>query len=226
MVKINLGSGFVGLDGWLNYDNSVVARLSKVPGLIPLCVKIGILPAGYLSIRWPPIILHDCRKGIPLDSDSVDYVYSSHFMEHLYRHEVFALLKECHRVLKPSGRIRVVLPDLDSLIALYQKRDLTAFSETPPSDTVKPTYADMFVANFFPFEMNTAEKPSLRQRSQELFLRRHKWMYNEESFGNMLTNTGFKAVKRKAFRDSEQEDVRRIDAHEEVSFYLEAEPDK
>src|SRR3989339_897550 len=112
MIKVNLGSGFVGLEGWLNYDNSIVARFSKIPCLIRFCVRLGILPTGYLNVRWPPVILHDCRKGIPLKDSSVDFIYTSHFFEHLYRYEVFALLKECYRVLKPSGKIRIVIPDI------------------------------------------------------------------------------------------------------------------
>ncbi|MDD4869467.1 MAG: methyltransferase domain-containing protein [Kiritimatiellae bacterium] len=226
MIKVNLGSGFVGLDGWLNYDNSIVARLSKYPIIIRLLVNIGLLPSGYLNIKWPPIILHDCRKGIPLEDNSVDYIYTSHFLEHLYRHEVFALLKECHRVLKTSGLIRIVLPDLDRIIDAYVKSNIRAFSEIFPDDVVAPTYADMFVSNFFPYEMNTGKRPLLTEKLKEHFLRRHKWMYNKESFGKILAYQHFKNIKQKTFLESNMDDVRYLDAHKEISFYLEAEPDK
>lgn len=47
MLKVNLGSGFQGLPDWVNLDNSIVARASRVPGLIPLLVRLRLLPAGY-----------------------------------------------------------------------------------------------------------------------------------------------------------------------------------
>jgi len=48
-------------------------------------------------------------------SSSVDAVYSSHNIEHVFAHEVPVVLKEFHRVLKPGGIAIVTCPDLQSV---------------------------------------------------------------------------------------------------------------
>ena len=48
-------------------------------------------------------------------SASVDAVYSSHNLEHLYAHQVPVALREFHRVLKDGGLLLVTLPDLQSV---------------------------------------------------------------------------------------------------------------
>ncbi len=222
-VKVNLGSGFIGLNDWINYDNSVVARFGRYRCVTKVLVALNLLPAGYLDITWPPITLHDCRKGLPLPDNSVDFIYSSHFLEHLYRHEVVAILKECYRVLKPSGRIRVVLPDLDTFVAMYQGRDKTPFPGADIEDAVPVMPADLLVALFFPHELNLCTPPSRIQRFQERFLHRHKWMYTVESFTVLLRYAGFRTVEQKGYRESICADVQKLDVLPEVSFYLEAE---
>lgn len=226
MIKVNLGSGFVGLEGWLNFDNSVLAHLSRWPGLIKLLVRFGALPAGYLSVKWPPLVLHDCRKGLPLESNSVDFIYTSHFLEHLYRYEMVDLLKECHRVLKPTGRMRVVLPDLDLLVEYYRKHSMDDFARWVPKDREVWTYADMFVVNFYAFEMGGMTKPPLMDRIREKFLRRHMWMYNAESFSGIMKHLHFKEIEKKAYRESSLPEVQQLDFHQENSFYIEAMADK
>ncbi len=47
--------------------------------------------------------------------DSVDAVYSSHNIEHLYPHEVALALREVRRVLKPSGFALIALPDMQEV---------------------------------------------------------------------------------------------------------------
>lgn len=222
-VKVNLGSGFIGLADWINYDNSVVARFGRYRWVTKALVALKLLPAGYLDIAWPPITCHDCRKGLPLADGSADFIYSSHFLEHLHRHEVVAILKECFRVLKPSGRIRVALPDLDTFVAMYQGRDKTPFPGADTQDAVPVTTADLFVALFYPHDLNLCTPPSRIQRFQERFLHRHKWMYTAESFAALLRHVGFQKVERKGYRESVCADVQRLDVLPEVSFYLEAE---
>jgi predicted SAM-dependent methyltransferase len=50
---------------------------------------------------------------LPFESSSLAFVYSEHFLEHLFLDEALSLLKECHRVLGPGGVIRTVVPDAD-----------------------------------------------------------------------------------------------------------------
>lgn len=58
-------------------------------------------------------------ETLPFDSNSISLVYSSHFFEHIPLHQVPSFLKECHRVLKPGGVIRLVLPDFEEMCREY-----------------------------------------------------------------------------------------------------------
>jgi len=46
---------------------------------------------------------------------SIDAVYSSHNIEHVFPHEVASVFSEFHRVLKPSGFVVIYCPDLESV---------------------------------------------------------------------------------------------------------------
>ena len=48
-------------------------------------------------------------------NESVDAVFSSHNLEHLYAHEVPVALSEFHRVLKPGGFALITLPDIQAV---------------------------------------------------------------------------------------------------------------
>ena len=50
-----------------------------------------------------------------VESGSVDAIYSSHNIEHVYPHEVPIVLNEFFRVLKEDGIVVVVCPDLQSV---------------------------------------------------------------------------------------------------------------
>jgi ubiquinone/menaquinone biosynthesis C-methylase UbiE len=51
-----------------------------------------------------------------ISSESVDAVWSSHNIEHLYHHEVPIALREFWRVLKPGGFALIATPDLNAVI--------------------------------------------------------------------------------------------------------------
>lgn len=61
----------------------------------------------------------DLRNGIPYPDQSFTIVYHSHLLEHLQKVEAKFLIDECYRVLKPSGIIRVVVPDLEQIVRMY-----------------------------------------------------------------------------------------------------------
>ena len=60
-----------------------------------------------------------------LDDASVDAVFSSHNIEHLYPHEVPIALAEFYRVLKPGGFVLLTCPDLQSVCARVANDQLT-----------------------------------------------------------------------------------------------------
>jgi predicted SAM-dependent methyltransferase len=68
---------------------------------------------GYIGIDKLPLqgvdIIADMETGLPfLPDDSVDEIYTSHFIEHIDNLELF--LRECHRVMKPSGILNIYVP--------------------------------------------------------------------------------------------------------------------
>ena len=57
------------------------------------------------------------------DDATFSEVYASHVLEHFdYNGELSMTLKEWYRVLKPSGRLYVSVPDIDVLAALFLDR--------------------------------------------------------------------------------------------------------
>ena len=65
------------------------------------------------------VLAHDLRKGIPYEDETFDMVYHSHIIEHFNREEAHAFIKECYRILKPSGIIRIAFPDLEQIALNY-----------------------------------------------------------------------------------------------------------
>lgn len=62
----------------------------------------------------------DCRDLSFLADASCDEIYASHVIEHLgYDRDVGRALKEFHRVLVPGGRLRLSVPCMDTLCALF-----------------------------------------------------------------------------------------------------------
>ncbi|UZK66245.1 class I SAM-dependent methyltransferase [Sphingomonas sp. M1-B02] len=64
-----------------------------------------------------PDIVGTITDMVAVESDSVDAVYSSHNLEHVYAHEVPRVLAEFRRVIKPEGFAVVTCPDLESVAA-------------------------------------------------------------------------------------------------------------
>lgn len=89
---LNLGCGKRFHSAWTNVDNNVSS---------------------------PFVIRHDLLKGIPFPDDSFDVVYHSHLLEHFPRRDAAPFLRECYRVLKRRGIIRIVVPDLERIARLY-----------------------------------------------------------------------------------------------------------
>lgn len=69
---------------------------------------------------------------------SVDAVYSSHNIEHLYPHEVPLALAEFRRVLKPDGFAIVTCPDLQAVAELVAQDKLTQPAYQSPAGPITP----------------------------------------------------------------------------------------
>ncbi len=67
----------------------------------------------------PEVIAHDLRTRFPFADASFDAVYGSHVLEHLEPATAKALLRDCFRIIKPEGIVRIAVPDLESIARLY-----------------------------------------------------------------------------------------------------------
>lgn len=106
------------------------------------------LPA-YFQKRWQEIRLdidpdaHPDILGTALDmsavpSHSVDAVYSSHMLEHLYAHELTIALAEMKRVLKPDGILVATVPDLQTVARMIAEDRLLDTAYESPAGSITP----------------------------------------------------------------------------------------
>ncbi|MEA5452268.1 methyltransferase domain-containing protein [Leptolyngbya sp. CCNP1308] len=65
------------------------------------------------------VIAHNLLTGVPAPSNSYNLVYHSHLLEHFSFYEAPKFLQECFRVLHPHGVLRIVVPDLESVVNGY-----------------------------------------------------------------------------------------------------------
>ena len=61
----------------------------------------------------------DLMKELPFSEGEFTLVYNSHVIEHFPKAFAPDFLRECFRVLKPKGILRVVVPDLRSIVQQY-----------------------------------------------------------------------------------------------------------
>lgn len=172
--KLQLGCGAFPIDGWLNTDCDI--RLTKN----------GIV---YL----------DVTKPFNLPDSSFDYVYSEHLFEHLNYKEEINMLKECYRILKPGGIIRISTPNIEFLIDLYfhpEKEINKAYIEFDAHRTRQPNNA-VYAINHFHTDWG------------------HRIIHSPESLKNILTEIGFKNICQCEIGKSTHEPLNNIEQHAE-----------
>ena len=79
--------------------------------------KVGY--ENYISVDINPpyegwSVKHDVRESIPLPENSISRILSEDLMEHLKAGEIRILLRECFRLLKPRGMVRIGVPDYNN----------------------------------------------------------------------------------------------------------------
>ena len=146
-IKVNIGCGRTPTEGWLNFDNSPAIKLAKSPFKYKLAKAIGLLNEGQIeNIKWNMkhnIQFADATKSIPLQTSSVDCMYTSHMVEHLSQKGARSFLKEVKRVLKVGGVVRIAVPDLRIAVDDYlETNDADAFMrgilvQAPEINTLK-----------------------------------------------------------------------------------------
>jgi ubiquinone/menaquinone biosynthesis C-methylase UbiE len=116
------------LDFFKNPENSLLNKNTKKKVLHVGCGPYNpeALPAELRTEEWQEIRL-DINPNVNPDilgtitdlsgvgDGSVDAVYSSHNLEHIYTYEVPLALAEFKRVLKPQGMAIITLPDIQAV---------------------------------------------------------------------------------------------------------------
>lgn len=72
-----------------------------------------------LHSAQPGVISCNLLEGVPLDDDSCDAVFNSALLEHFRPEDAGKFVRECHRILRPGGILRIGVPDLENLARLY-----------------------------------------------------------------------------------------------------------
>ncbi|MCG2737892.1 MAG: methyltransferase domain-containing protein [Candidatus Methanoperedenaceae archaeon] len=218
MKKVNLGSGTTCLEDWINIESSFNAKLAKYPRLRYLLFKIGILPKKYYEIPWSEhihkIMIHDVRKKLPFNDDSIDFIYSSHLIEHLRKDECEKMLGECFRILKKGGLIRLSTPDLELTARNYIKE-----IDDIQNDNGKSNYlpSENFL-DILDINIEKSKTPFILKS----FVSRHKWIYDRESLTALLKSCGFTEILKKSFKVGEMPNIEFLDNRPEHSLYIEA----
>jgi ubiquinone/menaquinone biosynthesis C-methylase UbiE len=188
-MKLNLGCGSQVLDGWTNVDYALGARFAKLPLFRAANRKLSLF-----AFKWDPrIYLHNLTKPLPWPDQSADVVYSSHTLEHLSREDGLRLLKECRRVLKRNGIIRIVVPDLRHHVAEYMQGRIKA---------------EDFVESLGVLYGNSEN--AVKNRLAPFIQFPHRCMYDTQGLLSILETLGFSATSRQAF-DSSIQDIHQLE---------------
>ena len=181
MTKINFGSGPYPIAGWINVD---------------------LDPAGR------PEVVADLARALPFATGVADYIHTEDFIAQLDPMPLSGFLRECRRILKPEGVMRMLTPDLARFARMY----------------LEDPQRLIWIWNTFvgvPLETGTAcEVLNLGMRLAGRF------QYDFETYAKLAADAGLDTV-RVAYNESRFEPLRGLDLRrtdEAVSMYLECTP--
>jgi SAM-dependent methyltransferase len=66
----------------------------------------------------------DITKRLPYADNSVSFIFAEHCIEHVSYYEAVNFLKECVRILKPGGMIRISVPSIENLVLADPNSDV------------------------------------------------------------------------------------------------------
>ena len=174
LLKLNLGAGNNPIKGWINAD---------------------------IAPKDRSILYIDARKKMPFESNTFDYIVSEHLIEHLSIEEGKKMLKECFRILKKGGKIRISAPDIIFITSLYKKNKdskyyIRKITKRFLKDIYKKNYRPVFVINNAFYNWG------------------HKFLYDEKLLVETLQEVGFKDINRQTYGKSKDKNLDKIESHE------------
>jgi len=179
-MKLHIGCGTVYREGWINVDNNSDHNITK------------------LDLNW------DVSNPIPYPDNSVDFISSEHFIEHLPIQTAIKFLKECKRVLKIGGVIRTSSFDLDDLILAARK----------DNDNWKQ---DIGAAGIFASVQTRAEFFNLA-----FYNWGHRYLYTTEEMIRRYKEVGFTQIKACKIQESDHVELRNLETRYNTTMNVEA----
>lgn len=132
----------------------------------------------------------DITKRLKFDDAQVDVIFNEHTWEHITLIDAINYAKECFRVLKIGGVLRIATPTVDKLIQLK-------------NDKLGKHYSDVQTRHYYPNEDAALKELGLEGIREEpiafmmdsLFKgHNHRFLWTSELLKNVLVKIGFSEV--------------------------------
>jgi len=168
--KLHIGSGWRRLEGWLNSDIQLI----------------------------PDVMQMDATKQFPFADNTFEYVFAEHMIEHVPYPKGTRMLQECYRVLRQSGVMRVITPDLATIIGLYGRDQCSNQRE----------YLQWFSQAF----LEDGSPPNAVLAINAMFrMWGHQFLYDETTLTYSMTEAGFRDVGRCSLGGSHHQELQNLE---------------
>jgi len=164
-----------------------------------------------LDYMWMPGVdlVWDITKGIPFENSYFSGIYSEHCLEHLSYQQAKLLLGEIFRLLKPSGLLRIVVPDANLYLQIYQQQQSGKDVSFPYGQTAH--------------DIDDKQITSMMVVNSIFRGHGHLYAYDYETLKVLLEDKGFISVKQEFFRQGRQEKLLvDSESRSHESLYIEA----
>lgn len=182
-------------DRYLAQDGVRKLQIGAGPTQSPdwLTTDIGVTPSGQA-------VYLDAARPFPLPDASFDYVFSEHMIEHIPYAAACSMLRECLRILKPGGRIRIATPDLDRLLSL----------KGPEPSALQMEYLRWITRVMLPG--GTPVSPTFVINNQ-FYNYGHQFLFDEACLRGALSEAGFVDIRRMPVGESDDPHLVRVEQH-------------
>lgn len=203
-MRLNIGSGQTSVPSWTNIDRSSNIMHGRVPAAKRMLIRFGLLNEDQMQ-PGDDMVRLDTRR-LPYADSSVEAIYSSHTLQHLYLQEAERVLAECARVLKPGGILRLALPDVEQ----YARQLVDSESETGPDA------GRNFNSRLLAYPEN---RPTLAVRLQSAVGgRAHRWQASASLVRQLMIAAGLVHVYDREFHRGNLPELETIETREDGLF--------